>query len=405
VRVPVLLSAIAVTVLALAAPASAQTVRDVRVIAEKLDNPRHVAVSRSGDVYVAEAGRGGGGPGNSNSCFDSAEGFACTGDTGAVTRISRHGQWRIVSGLASFAPESGESAIGPHGVFVRGGQVLVTNGGPTAPMRSGAVVLRDPTLVAEEPISRLYGTLLKLRGHDRVKRIADLWRFERDNNPDQQLGNPLVDSNPVDVLARRGGYVVADAGGNTLLRVSRGGRIRVLSLFPNTPTAGPGGATIQMNAVPTGVVSGPDGAYYMSQLTGFPFPLNGAHIFRVDPRTGAYTRYAPGFTNAMDLDFGRDGTLYVLEIDHDSLLAPGREGALFAVPPGGGTLQRIVLPPDLLIEPGGLAVGRRGELYVSTHAREAGEGEVVRIALEGTGRDHGKRVSPHSRHRATNRGW
>lgn len=105
-------------------------------------------------------------------------------------------------------------------------------------------------------------------------------------------------------------------------------------------------------------------------------------MFRADPRSGAVTTYAAGFTNAMDLDFGRDGTLYVLEIDHDSLLQPVREGAIWAVPPGGGTPQRIGLPAGTLVEPGGLAVGRRGELYVSTPAREAGVGDVRRIELD-----------------------
>ena len=84
----------------------------------------------------------------------------------------------------------------------------------------------------------------------------------------------------------------------------------------------------------------------------------------------------------MDLAFGRDGTLYVLEIDHDSLLAPGLEGALLTVPPGGGTPEPIALPAGTLTEPGGIAVGRRGELYVSNHAREAGAGEVLRITLD-----------------------
>ena len=81
--------------------------------------PRHVAVSKDGDVYVAESGRGGD-HATAKSCFDSAEGFACTGRTGAVTRIGRWGQHRIVSGLASFAPATGDNAIGPHGVFVDG---------------------------------------------------------------------------------------------------------------------------------------------------------------------------------------------------------------------------------------------------------------------------------------------
>jgi sugar lactone lactonase YvrE len=158
-----------------------------------------------------------------------------------------------------------------------------------------------------------------------------------------------------------------------IARVGRHGSVRVLALFPNID---------DMNAVPTGVVRGPDGAYYVSQLTGFPFPVGGARIFRVDPSTGAYTTYASGFTNAMDLDFGRDGTLYVLEIDHDSLLNPGTDGALLAVPPGGGAPELIDLPAGTLTAPGGLAVGRHGELYVSNNATKAGAGEVLRIDLD-----------------------
>ena len=370
---------------------------DVDVIATGLDNPRHVAVGSNGDVYVAESGRGGD-HATADSCFDSAEGFACTGNSGAVTRIStrwRHtDQERVLTGLASFAPVGGGNAIGPHGIFVKGGKVYVTNGGPTAPTRNDEVVLRDPTLVAEDPVSALYGTLLKLRKHGRFSQIADLWAFENENNPDEEDGNPLVDSNPVDVFAgHRGRLYVADAGGNTILRVSRGGDVRVVSLFPNIPTPDPfGGPDIDMNAVPTGVVEGRDGALYVSQLTGFPFPIGGANVFRVDPRSGEFTTYASGFTNAMDLAFGRDGTMYVLEIDSDSLLppiGPNRDGGLWAVPRGGGTPEKIELPAGTLIEPGGIAVGKRGELYVSNHAREAGIGEVLKIDLGGKHHHHG----------------
>jgi hypothetical protein len=390
VRARKLLPLTAAVALVVAAPASAEEVDDIDVIASGLDNPRHVAVSHSGDVYVAEAGRGGD-HATSKSCFDSAEGFACTGATGAVTRISRHGwrhrQERIATGLASFAPADGSSAIGPHGVFVKGSDVFFTNGGPTAPTRGDppVVVLRDPTLVAEEPVSRLYGTLLQIRRHGDPRLIADIWRFEHDNNPDELLGNRLIDSNPVDVFADRGRFFVADAGGNTVLRASRRDEVSVLSLFPNVEQPHPfvPGAKVQMNAVPTGVVRGPDGFLYVSQLTGFPFPLGGASVFRVDPRTGDYTTYASGFTNAMDLDFGRDGTLYVLEIDSDSLLTDTtKDGGIWAVPPGGGTPQRIELPAGTLTEPGGIAVGRRGDLFVSNHATAAGNGQVLEIELD-----------------------
>jgi hypothetical protein len=392
VRALKLLSLTAAVVLVAAAPTSAQSVDDIDVIATDLDNPRHVAVSRDGDVYVAESGTGGGAPSTAKSCFNGAEGPSCTGATGAVTRISRHGQKRIATGLASFAPYdppmAGHAAIGPHGIFVSGRDVYVTNGGPAAPTRgedpdAQVPVLRDPTLVDEDPLSALYGTLLQIRRHGGIREIADLWAFEAAVNPDREVGTPGIDSNPVDVWAGRRGFFVADAGGNTVLRASRRGEVSVVSLFPNIEMPHPfvPNEIVPMNAVPTGVVRGPGGALYVSQLTGFPFPVGGAKVFRVDPESGDRTEYATGFTNVMDLDFGRDGTLYVLEIDSDSLLGPGTEGGLWAVP-RGGTPQRIELPAGTLPTPGGLAVGRRGDLFVSTHATEPDAGQVLKIELD-----------------------
>jgi hypothetical protein len=370
-----------------AAPASAhhkQSGPSVKTIASGLDNPRHVSVGNDGDIWVAEAGRGGN-PATAKSCFDSAEGPACTGATGALTRVSEHrGHWfkeRVVKGLASFAPADGASAIGPHGVDVIGRDVYFTNGGPTEPLRNGATVFRDPTLVSEDPISRLYGTVLKLGHHGRFSVVADIWKFENLFNPDEELGNSHVDSNAVDVWAGRDGFLVADAGGNTVLRVGHRG-IRVVNVFPNMLQPNPfGGPDVPMQAVPTGVVRGPDGAIYVSQLTGFPFPVGGARIFRIDPQTGVVKTYARGFTNAMDLAFGPDGTLYVLEIDHDSLLGPSKDGAIFAVPPGGGTPQQVALPPGTLTEPGGLSVAGRRTLVVSNHGREKDKGEVLEVHL------------------------
>ena len=374
----------AAVTLAVAAPAGAHHGIDVDVIATKLDNPRHVAVAKDGDVYVAEAGRGGN-HATAKSCFDSAEGFACTGRTGAITKIGRWGQDRIVDGLASFAPANGGSAIGPHGVYVSGHDVYFTNGGPTGPTRGNppVLVLRDPTLVNEDPISALYGRLFRVKGRDRIVPIADAWAFENRFNPDAQVGNPIVDSNPVDVLVDRGRFVMADAGGNSVIRTDHRGRLEALSVFPNIPKPNPfvPGGIVPMQAVPTGVVEGPDGFYYISQLTGFPFPAGDAKVFRVNPWTGAYSVYAGGFTMIMDLDFGDDGTLYVLEIDSDNILGGSTDGGLWTVSRRGKT-RKVALPPGTLTEPGGIAVGRHDQLYVSNHSREAGNGQVLRIDLD-----------------------
>ena len=368
---PVLLTvAAALAPSALAAPAK------VDVVAKNLDAPRHLAFGSRGDLFVAEAGRGGSGP-----CFVAGEGPACMGNSGAVTEVDRRGnQFRIAQGLASFAntdPASTPNPIGPHGITVLGAnQVFVTNGGPTEPLDANGIRIPRETLAAQNPVANLFGRLLWIRPHGQIRSIADIWAFERDVNPDATVGNPHIDSNPVDVLFDRGRFVIADAGGNAIDRASFSGRVSNLAVFANRDVPFAGG-TVHMQAVPTSVVEGPDHAYYVSQLTGFPFPVGGANVFRVDPRTGQQTVVASGFTNIMDLAFGRDGTLYVLEISNSGLLSGTADGAIFAIPRHGPKRQ-IELAPGTLTAPGGITVGRDG-LYVSNQTFVPGQGQVLRI--------------------------
>ena len=140
----------------------------------------------------------------------------------------------------------------------------------------------------------------------------------------------------------------------------------------------PPGTQIPSQAVPTAVAKGPDGAYYVSQLTGFPFPPGKASIFRVVPGK-APTVYASGLTNVTDLDFGRDGSLYVVEISKAGLLNEASEidsvGNVIRIARNG---KRKVVADDLA-SPYGVAAGRRGDVYVTTHSTTAGAGEVLRV--------------------------
>src|SRR5262249_20503805 len=153
------------------------------------------------------------------------------------------GQTRIVEHLASYAnvDPPNTNAIGPHGITVIGNQVFVTNGGPTEPKVTpdGPPISRD-TLAAQNDAAHWVGRLRPLRrpGQEPQK-IADLWAFERDVNPDAATGNPAVDSNPVDVLFDGRRFVVADAGGNAIDVVRPWGpsstRVSNLAVFPNRP--------------------------------------------------------------------------------------------------------------------------------------------------------------------------
>ena len=129
-----------------------------------------------------------------------------------------------------------------------------------------------------------------------------------------------------------------------------------------------------MDAVPTSVAVGPDGALYVAQLTGAPFPVGAARIYRLVPG-GAPEVYAGGFTNVIDIAFARDGSLLVLEIAKNSLASGDPAGALIRLAPDG---SRETLVDEGLVSPTAVAVGRDGSLYISNHGQEAGVGEVLR---------------------------
>jgi hypothetical protein len=343
---------------------------DIQVVASGLMSPRHLAFGSRGDLFVAESGRGG-----DDFCFTGAEGPACMGATGAVTEVDRHGhQFRIIDGLPSMADTPGDvNGIGPHGIAVLGAdQVFITNGGPTEPKNDAGDDIARAELAEHTPQADLFGRVLWITHHRAIK-AGDIWRFERDHNPDAAAADPAINSNPVDLLFDGPKAVVADAGGNALDVVRPFGRVSNLTVFPGGP-----GHTPAYQAVPTSLVKGPDGFYYVSQLTGVPFPVGGANIFRVDPRTGAATVFASGFTNLMDLAFGRNGTLYALSISDNGLLSGTTVGAIYAVSRDGAK-RKLDLPAGTLNQPGGITVGRDG-LYVTNNGGDPANGQVLRIS-------------------------
>ncbi len=329
-------------VVALGVAPSANAAGPVETVATGLNSPRHLEFGDRGDLFVAEAGIGG----TEEPCFDSPEGFACVGATGAVTKIDRAGRKsRVAQHLASYAnKETRGGAIGPHGIAVLGKDtVIVTNGGPTAPtVGDPPVVVTREAMIKKNRIATLFGRILLIGPFGIPVPLADTYAFERDVNPDKVVGNELVDTNPVDVEVDGLSLVYADAGGNALNKVNVLGRISNLALFPNRATSTPFPVP-NMQAVPTSVEVGRDGNYYVSQLTGFPFPVGGANVYKVGSRGGTPQVFASGFTMIMDMAFAKDGTLYVLEHDSNSLLQPGDDGAIWAVAKNG-TKRKLAVP-------------------------------------------------------------
>jgi hypothetical protein len=236
--------------------------------------------------------------------------------------------------------------------------------------------------------------------HGSTREIANLLDFETNVNPD----GGEIDSNPFDVARlTEGRALVADAGGNDLLIVGSRGTIDLVATLPDQivptdnvknligcPDAPPDLADIcalpemiPAQAVATSVAIGPDGAYYVGELKGFPFPLGMSRIWRIEPGTRhaqcgvspACTVVADGFTSIVDLTFGPDGKLYVVEMDEASSGAV-ELAVFFGLPSqmAGGTVN--VCDPATwscsevatgLNMPIAAAVNRNGKVFVATN--------------------------------------
>ena len=374
VSLTLLATLVALFLLALAPAQAAPTAQDApaapaawTVVANGLANPRHLTFGPDGALYVAEAGAGGDGL-----CITGPEGDPiCYGASGAVTQVefdaamAPTGQAQLITGLPSLGNEgTGGNATGVNGLAFNGEDLYLVTGLGANP------IIRDPG-GALETVGANFAQLMAAGPGDSFTNWVDLGDYERDENPAEDQ----IDTNPFDLTRISGGYLVVDAGGNSLLQVTDGGVISTVATFPARMVEGPTGEMMPMDAVPTSVTVGPDGAYYVTQLTGFPFPVGGANVWRVAPGSDPEI-YAGGFTNILDAAFAADGSLYVLEMFRNSMLSGNPTGAVTRVWPDG---RRAVVAREGLITPTGLTIGPDHALYVSNFGTSADAGQVVRI--------------------------
>jgi hypothetical protein len=346
---------VSVAALALMAP-GAVSASTITTVMNGLDNAKGLAFGPEGALYVAEAGRGGAASGL---CWTSPRldlGLRCYGATGAISRYWHGTQERVVTGLPSLENPTGAGpAAGPQHLSFQGrGGMYVTIGFGGDPGARDAVF---PGLG--------FSQLLKIEPSGVVHPVADIGAYEAAHNPD----GLQVDTNAYAVLALPGHQLVTDAGGNSLLDVQADGSISTVTTFPKV-IGGFGPA----DAVPTEVVVGPDGAYYVSNLSGVPFTPGSARVWRVLP-DGSKTIYADALTQVTDLAFGPDGSLYVLQ--HAAAVFFNGPGSIVRIAPDG--TRTFVDTQGRLSHPAGLVVGPDDALYVANFSTAPGVGEVLKI--------------------------
>lgn len=311
-----------------------------------LHNPRGLAIDNHGSLYVAEAGQGGAAP-----CAVFSDGMTkCYGPTGRISRLRNGVQEVVADGLPSNAPAGGNGAVGPANVALEGGHLFVTDG-------LGA----NPLNPAIQPFRALgQGWLIKVHPNSHWDPVLDISAFEAAENP---VGPP--DTNPYGLINTGGHRVLTDAGGNDLLEV-HGNHVQLLATFPSRPQR-------NTDAVPTTVAQGPDGSYYVGELSGAPFNVGAANVYRVSG--GQATVFCSGFTAVISIAFGPDGHLYVLQFAS----APGLTGpgVLYRID-SGCTKTPVVTD---LFTPGGVVFGDDGAAYISQGSILASGGTVWRFEL------------------------
>lgn len=335
-----------------AADGTVLTAATTEVVMTNLDAPKGLAWGPPGALYVAESGEASiNGP-----CVTVERGQNCYSGTGAVSRLWKGRQERVIEGLPSLFNPVIQDVVGPNDVSFHGGMhVTIGFGG-------------DPRVIPDlGRYAEGIGSVIRVNGKT-WKVEANISAYEAEHNP---AGGPF-DSNPYGGLATAGGGYVGDAGGNSLFEWNRNGSVSLVAVFPRVVLPPNSFPAPDVDAVPTEVEFGPDGALYVSQLTGIPTLPGLASIFRVVPGSEP-TVYATGFTQVVDFDFADDGTMWVLQFGTQPFLSG--PGALIRVDPDGTrttVLSDLPAPTSVLAAPD-------GAIYVTILGPVPNAGQVLRV--------------------------
>lgn len=269
-----------------------------------------------------------------------------------------------------------------------GGQLLVADAGKgIVDADTGAVVAALPGVTDVAPIGRgdmlaltstfapnAHGALFRV-SKGSTRQLADLQAYEDQNDP---AGDGTAEgSDPFDLARLQGGAtLIADAAGNDLLVADDAGNIDWVASFP---------AQNGIQAVPTSVAIGPDGAYYVGELTGAPAPRGMSRVWRVAPGTRharcgsspACSVVVGGLTSIIDLAFAPGGKLYVAQLEDNGWPAVeaggGIGGSVHACTLSTGSCETVVSGVPMLTS----IAFRGGALWGATWALVPGLADVV----------------------------
>ncbi|MFG2603397.1 ScyD/ScyE family protein [Streptomyces sp. NPDC048514] len=343
-----------------------------QVLATGLHNPRAVRIQSDGSLLVAEAGSGPATP-----CTE--PNTQCLGFSGSIFRIKGAKKGRVVTGLPS------EMDVRPDGESTIMGVTQAENA-PNGTYRVVSNLSGDPdTRAALGPGSDPLGTLYIAKG----KILGDLGKHEALHDPDSVTGNGQVFSNPWSFIRDGRDYLVVDAGANDMIRVHPDGTTETEAVFPNNKLPAPPAGTSsalksspvqalnppgEAQAVPTGIVRGRDGAFYISDLSSMQPGIS--RIWRYVPG-GKPTVFATGLTNTIGLRVAPNGDLIALSYATGYSSTGLLPGGLTRIDRHTGAATPIDTG-DRLVQPTGLDIAANGDLYV-TNNTVGNNGELLKF--------------------------
>lgn len=236
-----------------------------------------------------------------------------------------------------------------------------------------------------------------------LKKVADLGAYAAAHPDPNNLADDPGESNAYGLASLADGSVlVADAAANAVRRVWSNGMIQTVVHLPvqTVSTAHIGDPnlppSLPAEAVATSVAVGPDGAWYVSELKGFPFTPGASRVWRIkagtqdvtcDPaaaKTADCSIYVSSLTSIIDITFGQHAALYVLELAKNGVLAV--EGGDPNSPPPPGVLlklqggKRYEFAKGQIFLPGGVSINPVGKgLYVTDFQLVPSAGRLLKI--------------------------
>jgi Secretion system C-terminal sorting domain len=168
-------------------------------------------------------------------------------------------------------------------------------------------------------------------------------------------------SNPFSMaIDKDGNWYVVDAGANLIVKITPTGQRSVFTTFPRIPNG-----TGFTDAVPTKIITKPDGGFYVCTYTGFPFVQGRATIYSLN-NAGVATPYVSNMTLLTDIQLDpRTGDLYALQYGTFAQATgyAANSSRVFRIGRDGGTPELV----DGNFGPGvGLALDRAGTIYVTS---------------------------------------